>query len=128
MIRSIPKVEDNPYILTGRFNRGHYKRMVHHWLEIRKRAGLPDMRMHDLRHSYASVAAGIGESLPIIGKLLGHTQAQTTARYAHLAADPVHDAAERIAEKIHHLWAHFEYKIVNKIKELYLVFESTVRV
>ena len=100
MIRSIPRVDDNPYILTGRFNRGHYKRMGHHWLEIRKRAGIPDMRMHDLRHSYASVAAGIGESLPIIGKLLGHTQAQTTARYAHLAADPVHDAAERIAEKL----------------------------
>jgi len=75
-------------------------RMGHQWAEIRKRADLGDVRMHDLRHSYASVAANLGESLPMIGKLLGHTQAQTTARYAHLAADPVHEAAERIAERI----------------------------
>lgn len=56
--------------------------------------------MHDLRHSYASVAANLGESLPMIGKLLGHTQAQATARYAHLAADPVKEATERIARSI----------------------------
>jgi integrase len=74
--------------------------MGHHWIEIRRRAGLEDVRMHDLRHSYASVAANLGESLPMIGKLLGHTQAQTTARYAHLAADPVKEAAERIASRI----------------------------
>jgi integrase len=100
VLNSIPHVSGNPYVLVGRFDRGHMARMGHHWIEIRRRAGLEDVRMHDLRHSYASVAANLGESLPMIGKLLGHTQAQTTARYAHLAADPVKEAAERIASRI----------------------------
>ena len=63
-------------------------------------AGLVDVRIHDLRHSFASGAVALGESLPMIGKLLGHTQVQTTARYAHLAADPVKAAAERVSSSI----------------------------
>ena len=70
------------------------------WQRIRKRAGLDNVRLHDLRHSFASVGAGAGLSLPIIGKLLGHTQAATTQRYAHLAADPVRQAADRISGEI----------------------------
>jgi integrase len=62
--------------------------------------GLVDVRIHDLRHSFASGATALGESLPMIGKLLGHTQVQTTARYAHLAADPVKAAAERVSSNI----------------------------
>jgi integrase len=62
--------------------------------------GLADVRIHDLRHSFASGAVALGESLPMIGKLLGHTQVQTTARYAHLAADPVKTAAERVSSNI----------------------------
>ena len=62
--------------------------------------GLVDVRIHDLRHSFASGAVTLGESLPMIGKLLGHTQVQTTARYAHLAADPVKAAAERVSNSI----------------------------
>jgi len=62
--------------------------------------GLVDVRIHDLRHSFASGAVALGEGLPMIGKLLGHTQVQTTARYAHLAADPVKAAAERVATNI----------------------------
>jgi integrase len=62
--------------------------------------GLVDVRIHDLRHSFASGAVALGESLPMIGKLLGHTQVQTTARYAHLAADPVKAAAERVSGNI----------------------------
>lgn len=62
--------------------------------------GLADVRIHDLRHSFASGAVALGESLPMIGKLLGHTQVQTTARYAHLAADPVKAAAERASTSI----------------------------
>ena len=61
---------------------------------------LTDLRLHDLRHAFASVAASSGMGLPIIGKLLGHTQAATTARYAHLASDPVKAAASAIAGKI----------------------------
>jgi len=62
--------------------------------------GLTNVRLHDLRHSFASIGAGGGLSLPMIGKLLGHTQAATTARYAHLADDPIRAANEAIGEKI----------------------------
>ena len=58
------------------------------------------MSAHCLRHSFASRALALGETLPVIGKLLGHTQVQTTARYAHLADDPVKSAANRIASRI----------------------------
>ena len=70
------------------------------WGRIRKRAGLDDVRLHDLRHSFASGGLLVGEGLPMIGKLLGHSQVQTTARYAHLADDPVKAAANRIASRI----------------------------
>jgi len=70
------------------------------WEAVRASAGLPDVRLHDLRHTYASLAvgaAGGGQSLAVIGKLLGHKDVRTTARYAHLADDPVKQAADRIA-------------------------------
>jgi len=70
------------------------------WALVRQHAGLEDVRLHDLRHSFASIGAGAGMGLPVIGKLLGHTQASTTARYAHLDADPVRRAANVIAGKI----------------------------
>lgn len=63
-------------------------------------AGMLDVRLHDLRHSFAAVGAGSGLSLHMIGKLLGHSQPQTTARYAHLAADPLRSAAEVIGARI----------------------------
>ena len=66
------------------------------WRAIRATADLADVRIHDLRHSYASVAAGLGMSLPLIGKLLGHKEVATTARYAHLAQDPIRVAADAI--------------------------------
>jgi len=70
------------------------------WRRIRARAGLDDVRLHDLRHSFASIAAGDGLGLPIIGKLLGHRQAATTQRYAHIADDPAQRAAEAVAGTI----------------------------
>lgn len=70
------------------------------WESIRSRAELSGLRLHDLRHSFASVGAGTGLGLPVIGKLLGHTQASTTARYAHLDADPVKRAAEQIGQHL----------------------------
>jgi integrase len=70
------------------------------WALVRGRAGLEGVRLHDLRHSFASVGAGSGMGLPVIGKLLGHTQASTTQRYAHLDADPMRVAANTIAKKI----------------------------
>jgi integrase len=70
------------------------------WRAIRKRAGLEGLRIHDLRHTHASVGAGLGLGLPIIGKLLGHTQPSTTARYAHLDADPLRRASEHIGARL----------------------------
>ena len=61
---------------------------------------LKDVRIHDLRHTFASTAIASGQGLPMIGKLLGHTQVQTTARYAHLAADPIKNAADQVASNI----------------------------
>lgn len=70
------------------------------WQRVRARAGLNDVRIHDLRHTFTSIAVASGQGLPMIGKLLGHTQVQTTARYAHLAADPVKLAAQSVAPEI----------------------------
>ncbi len=70
------------------------------WEAVRRHAGLEDVRIHDLRHNFASFGAGGGMGLPIIGKLLGHTQAATTQRYAHLDTDPVRHAAEAIGSRL----------------------------
>ena len=70
------------------------------WRAIVKRSSLLGLRIHDLRHTHASFGAGAGLGLPIIGKLLGHTQASTTQRYAHLDADPLRRASEQIAGQI----------------------------
>jgi integrase len=87
---------DNPYVIVGRNAGDHLVNLEKPWRRIRKRADLNDVRLHDLRHTFASVGAGLGEGLPIIGKLLGHTQSQTTQRYAHLDSDPLAKASERI--------------------------------
>lgn len=68
------------------------------WQKVRKAAGLEDVRLHDLRHSFASVAVSGGASLPVIGALLGHKDTATTAQYAHLSDDPVRGAAEAVGD------------------------------
>ena len=73
----------------------------HYWRMIRAEAGLGSMRIHDLRHSFASHAAAASETLPMIGKLLGHARVDTTARYAHLDDAQLLDIAERIGALIH---------------------------
>jgi site-specific recombinase XerD len=70
------------------------------WCRVRARAGIKDVRIHDMRHTSASVAVASGQGLPMIGKLLSYSQVQTTARYAHLAGDPVRAAANDVAEAI----------------------------
>ena len=87
------------YVIVGGRERTHLKNLQKPW-GGRKAAGLDDVRLHDLRHSYASIAAAAGLSLPVIGRLLGHTKSVTTERYAHLAADPLRAANEAIGERI----------------------------
>lgn len=100
VLATIERQPDNPYVICGKVPGQYITDFQKPWRRIRKRAGLEDVRIHDLRHSFASGAVSMGESLPMIGKLLGHSQVQTTARYAHLADDPVHSAAERISQSI----------------------------
>ena len=97
---SLPRQEDNPWVIAGRLPGTHLTDMQRPWRRIRTRADLEDVRIHDLRHSFASRALALGESLTMIGKLLGHTQVQTTARYAHLARDSIQTAAARITGSI----------------------------
>ena len=100
VLRGINRQDGNPWAVAGRKPGSHLTDLQHPWRRIRARAGLDDVRIHDLRHSFASGGLLVGEGLPMIGKLLGHTQVQTTARYAHLANDPVKSAANRIASRI----------------------------
>jgi integrase len=80
--------------------RGHYQGVAKVWEEARKRAELTDVRLHDLRHTFASFGAAGGFGLPVIGALLGHRHSATTARYAHLSDDPLRRANDWIGGEI----------------------------
>ena len=100
LLTGLPREPGNPWVIPGRYPGTHLREMADAWNVIRTRASLDDVRIHDLRHSFASRALALGESLPMIGKLLGHSQVETTARYAHLARDSLHESAARIAERL----------------------------
>ncbi len=115
LLRRAPRQAGSPWVITGsgRSWEGEWRHVVNPskaWAAVKKRAsthedGLPDVdvtdvRLHDLRHSFASVAVGAGFSLPAIGALLGHADQQSTARYAHLDTDPMRLAADRIGGEI----------------------------
>lgn len=91
---------DSPWVIPGEAPDEHLVNLGKIWRRVRKRAGLEDVRLHDLRHSFASVGAAAGLSLPLIGGLLGHRQASTTQRYAHLADDPIRSASELVGSRI----------------------------
>jgi integrase len=100
LLRTMPRMAGNPYLIAGKNPGARLINLQKPWRRIRAKANLDDVRIHDLRHSFASVAAGTGMSLPMIGKLLGHSQPVTTARYAHLAADPIRAASNLIGAEI----------------------------
>jgi integrase len=100
VLNGLPRLEGNPYVVVGQKDGASLVNLQKPWQAIRKAAGLTDVRLHDLRHSYASVGAAGGDSLLVIGKLLGHHHAATTERYAHLALDPIKAAAASIAGRI----------------------------
>ena len=87
VLDGIPRVAGNPWVIAGGRPGCHLINIDEAWLPLRARAGLEDVRLHDLRHTYASRALALGEGLPMIGKLLGHKIVRTAARYAHLARD-----------------------------------------
>ena len=100
VLARVPRINGNPHVIPGTRRGSRMSGLQRPWDRIRKSAGLEDMRLHDCRHSFASRALALGESLPMIGRLLGHSQVQTTARYAHLARDSVHEAARRVSDRI----------------------------
>jgi integrase len=100
VLAELPRIEGNPFVIAGGKPGAALVNLEKPWRAIRTAAGLDDVRIHDLRHAFASIAAASGMGLPIIGKMLGHSQPQTTARYTHLAADPVKAAAAAVAGKI----------------------------
>jgi integrase len=100
ILADAPHIESSPYVFPAATGEGHYQGLGKVWQAVRKAAGLEDVRLHDLRHTFASFGAAGGLSLPIIGKLLGHSQAATTQRYAHLADDPVQRAADQVGNAV----------------------------
>jgi integrase len=100
VLASLPRIEGNPYIIAGARDSAPRADLKGPWERVRHAARLEDLRIHDLRHSFASFGAGASLGLPIIGKLLGHSQAATTHRYAHLDADPLRRAADTIGATI----------------------------
>ena len=100
VLDSIDRVPGNPWVFVGRKPGSHVSSLANHWHQLRIRADLADVRLHDVRHSFASRALAMGESLSMIGKLLGHRKVETTARYAHLARDTEKVSAARVAGSI----------------------------
>ena len=99
VLHRIERIEEVPWIIRNKSS-GRLTGLFSHWQRIRAEAGLDDVRVHDLRHSYASRALAIGESLTVIGRLLGHNKVETTAKYAHLVRDAEKAAAARTGDSI----------------------------
>lgn len=87
VLENVKGLSKSEYIFGNPNTRTHYKHIYYTWDIARKRAGLPDVRMHDLRHTFASILVNSGRSLYEVQKLLGHTQVKTTQRYAHLTQE-----------------------------------------
>ena len=110
------KLEGSPYVFPadklGRkgIDRKYFQGTESFWYEIRKAARLEDVRLHDLRHTAASIAVADGASLPIIGRILGHADTKTTQRYAHLSDAPVREAVEKLAAHVDNALAGIEKK------------------
>lgn len=98
LLTSLPRIDDSPFVIPG--GNGHLVGLTKVWYKIRAIAKLDDVRIHDLRHSFASVAVAGGDSLYLVGKVLGHKQSKTTEIYAHLQDDPLRAVADRAANKI----------------------------
>ncbi|AZG78068.1 tyrosine-type recombinase/integrase [Methylocystis rosea] len=100
VLADLPRIEDCPHIIAGAKEGAPRSDLKKPWAAVTRASGLEGLRLHDLRHSFASFGAGASLGLPIIGKLLGHSQAATTARYAHLDVDPLRRAVDTIGATI----------------------------
>ena len=99
-LAEVVRVPGSPWVFAGRTPDRHLSQLTTYWHRVRTRAGVGDVRVHDLRHSFASRALAVGENLAMIGRLLGHTDIGSTARYAHLARDAEKVAVAKVAGSI----------------------------
>ncbi|WP_417733895.1 tyrosine-type recombinase/integrase [Roseovarius sp.] len=100
IIMSLPRRDGNPYVILGESDEGHLINLQKPWQRIKKQAGLMDVRMHDLRHTYASVAVMSGIDPFLLKEIMGHKNLQTTLRYAHFADEAVQRAAGSVASRL----------------------------
>lgn len=101
VLSKLTRIKDNPFVIASPKVKGrHLVNLQKAWQRIREKAGLETIRIHDLRHAYGSMGASVGFGLPVIGALLGHTQASTTQRYAHVQNDLLKAAADAIGERL----------------------------
>ena len=100
ILADLEHLPDNPHVIPGNKPGSHRATLQNTWNRIRREADIEDVRIHDLRHTYASYGVNGGQSLAMIGKLLGHRKVQTTMRYTHLADDPLRQAAESIGAEL----------------------------
>ncbi len=100
ILSALPRIEGNPHVIAGAKDAAPRVDLKKPWAAITSAADLEGVRLHDLRHSFARIGTGASMGLPVIGKLLGHSQAATTHRYTHLDADPLRRAADTIGATI----------------------------
>ena len=100
VLKGLPRTPDNPCVFPGKKKGTRLVNINDSWKRVRTRASLDGVRLHDLRHTFASRALALGESLPMIGDLIGHRKVNTTARYVHLAQESIKASAARVAENI----------------------------
>lgn len=100
VLAAIPRLHGTDFVFPALRGDGHYEGTPKVWRKVRKMAELEDVRIHDLRHSFASMAVSGGASLPVIGALLGHVDSTTTQRYAHLHDDPIKAVSEAVGSHI----------------------------
>ena len=96
LLQGLDRLEGNPFVLPGRRHGGRFVGLQKVWERVREASGLEGVRIHDLRHSYASEALGAGLSLRVVQQLLGHAELRTTERYAHLERDAIREAADKV--------------------------------
>jgi integrase len=100
LLDKLPRFDKCPYVVPNPATRKPFVSVFLSWDNARKKAGLPEVRLHDLRHSYASSLVNAGTSIYVVGRALGHSQIKNTMRYSHLSQETLLDAAEKVAEAL----------------------------
>lgn len=104
VFQALPRWKGCPYVVPNPNTKQPFGNLYHPWDKVRKEAGMPDLRMHDLRHTFASNLVNSGQSIYVVSKLLGHSQLKTTARYSHLADETLMSAVDAAAKVVDSSW------------------------